>query len=1032
MKEDSTIKAIVPEPTMTNRALLRNRGKEDAIVAPEWPNTLLFDHNGSASTFFLIVAEFSVENWGSEGITAAASAVTVAAITASAAALTEAALTAATVTAAAVTASAAITTTSAVITATAAVIAATAASAVKGASGGAMATSTAGDATSTSGKGGSTSASATGGISDGDKLKVIFVPIYQLKEIVGVGKFDRKEVKGGIWRKNDSSHAYWKMTSRSLKLVKSLEMRLEKGFRTGEGINITQQKNKEQIWRGGKKVQERTRFGGKEFVETAQARFNQACQEPNESLEVWADGISEKYAASQAVNRFCLGLENIEASKDACLKRFKTMDEAKDYVHYYLHISSTNVQPKSSRRTSQRDDSEEVVNVFETSINRLQEQLDERLKQNQSLFDKQMAYNRSEGAGVGSTRWTIRQIMVDVVVVEAFNHGIITEIKPVIAEVVVIEVEKEVKEIMAGERQPGINDCFFYQIERSGKRHKNATHAMKWGIAEKNGVDKEMMAHKLSEKRGEVFLPPGENVDSYGKERHTLSLKTVDRGQTGSGSRGRRDVRFVNVETQTDDRSSESWSNAKRIVMSQVAELEEKNIEVNQLSSVSKYKMPIEINDKPVETVVDTAADVTIISEEPGRKHVNADTLSRPPMPDRVCSHYVTGKKLEDLPCFKVNCHYCVKAHENWARFTEEVDEAVPLGDRGRRCSSEDVSRVVLKGVPEGSTCGSETSNMSSTSNQEGAINLIRDSPVQISDVGGISGSGESGPEILNNGVTARDSGWYKINKINPSGDPELQEVAKDVLLEEEEAMEAHIEPALMRMIQVVQVVGGYQLKIWWKLKTKILIWKLFRNGGGGGLEEEEDVDGEEVQPMEEEEEEAFAVLTAGTRLCEVGTRLDEFLVGSKFYLWLRRVFPGFLEKESIRAVLARMARAISKRELRCIRRERIREEILKEKQELKERRIKERIERELRTLHTNPLHKFAESYVDTYRAVRLASCLAVRGRMASLSSSRTGPYDKPLPIKYCVVLLRGVLYELHARLKQRIVNAKKKTPLHI
>ncbi|KAH3716879.1 hypothetical protein DPMN_059612 [Dreissena polymorpha] len=88
--------------------------------------------------------------------------------------------------------------------------------------------------------------------------------------------------------------------------------------------------------------------------------------------------------------------------------------------------------------------------------------------------------------------------------------------------------------------------------------------------------------------------------------------------------------------------------------MSQVAELEEKNIEVNQLSSVSKYKMSIELNDKPVKTVVDTGADVTIISEEPGRKHVNADTLSRPPMPDRVCSHYVTGEKLEDLPCFKV------------------------------------------------------------------------------------------------------------------------------------------------------------------------------------------------------------------------------------------------------------------------------------------------------------------------------------------------------------------------------------------
>ncbi|KAH3718434.1 hypothetical protein DPMN_061238 [Dreissena polymorpha] len=83
---------------------------------------------------------------------------------------------------------------------------------------------------------------------------------------------------------------------------------------------------------------------------------------------------------------------------------------------------------------------------------------------------------------------------------------------------------------------------------------------------------------------------------------------------------------------------------------------------------------------------------------------------------------------------------------------------------------------------------------MSSTSDQEDAKNLIRDSPVQIYDGGGISGSGESRPVISNIGIVARDSGWYKINKINPSGDPELHEVAKDVLLEEEETIEAHIE----------------------------------------------------------------------------------------------------------------------------------------------------------------------------------------------------------------------------------------------
>ncbi|KAH3730586.1 hypothetical protein DPMN_056576 [Dreissena polymorpha] len=166
-------------------------------------------------------------------------------------------------------------------------------------------------------------------------------------------------------------------------------------------------------------------------------------------------------------------------------------------------------------------------------------------------------------------------------------------------------------------------------------------------------------------------------------------------------------------------------------------------------------------------------------------------------MPDKVCSHYLIGAKLEDLPCFKAICLFCKKAHKNWARFTEEVDEAVLLGvgvqrlriasggstkmhwdmeDSSRvdknRCSSEDVSRVVLKGVSEGSKCGSETANVCSTSDQEDAKNLIRDSPVQIYDGGGFTGSGESRPVISNIGIVARDSGWYKINKINLTGNP--------------------------------------------------------------------------------------------------------------------------------------------------------------------------------------------------------------------------------------------------------------------
>lgn len=141
------------------------------------------------------------------------------------------------------------------------------------------------------------------------------------------------------------------------------------------------------------------RFGGEELIETAQARFNQACQEPKESLEVWADRVQvlalrafknlpESYAASQAVSRFCLGLEDKEASRDASLKRFKTIDEAKDYVHYFLHISSASAKPKTSRRSSSRDQ-DEMVNVYETSIS--QDDFRKEIQQLRQYFDEKLS-----------------------------------------------------------------------------------------------------------------------------------------------------------------------------------------------------------------------------------------------------------------------------------------------------------------------------------------------------------------------------------------------------------------------------------------------------------------------------------------------------------------------------------------------------------------------------------------------------------------------------------------------------------------
>lgn len=60
-----------------------------------------------------------------------------------------------------------------------------------------------------------------------------------------------------------------------------------------------------------------------------------------------------------------------------------------------------------------------------------------------------------------------------------------------------------------------------------------------------------------------------------------------------------------------------------------------------------------------------------------GKKHLNADALSR--MPDDLvfCSNYEAEKKVEDLPCG--GCKFCKRAHEQWERFEEEVDYFVPL-----------------------------------------------------------------------------------------------------------------------------------------------------------------------------------------------------------------------------------------------------------------------------------------------------------------------------------------------------------------
>ena len=65
-----------------------------------------------------------------------------------------------------------------------------------------------------------------------------------------------------------------------------------------------------------------------------------------------------------------------------------------------------------------------------------------------------------------------------------------------------------------------------------------------------------------------------------------------------------------------------------------------------------------------------------------GRLHGNADGLTRMADDIEVCDSYHSGCRLEDLPCYPDDCHYCRRAHEQWNRFDIEVDDVIPLSIR--------------------------------------------------------------------------------------------------------------------------------------------------------------------------------------------------------------------------------------------------------------------------------------------------------------------------------------------------------------
>ncbi|CAC5356179.1 unnamed protein product [Mytilus coruscus] len=60
-----------------------------------------------------------------------------------------------------------------------------------------------------------------------------------------------------------------------------------------------------------------------------------------------------------------------------------------------------------------------------------------------------------------------------------------------------------------------------------------------------------------------------------------------------------------------------------------------------------------------------------------GKKHINADGLSRIPDDIEACRNYRPDVNLEELPCG--GCKFCTRARQQWQTFEEEVDFVVPL-----------------------------------------------------------------------------------------------------------------------------------------------------------------------------------------------------------------------------------------------------------------------------------------------------------------------------------------------------------------
>ena len=132
-----------------------------------------------------------------------------------------------------------------------------------------------------------------------------------------------------------------------------------------------------------------SRFGVKELTETSKARFQQASQRPDESLEDWADrvmtlgtpafvNLPDDHLKQEAIAKFSQGCCDKDAAKHACFEKPSSMEEALNLVKHHQYISQA-VDGKKSRKG------------YDVSVNAVQSPSEARVEQLISSALKQFA-----------------------------------------------------------------------------------------------------------------------------------------------------------------------------------------------------------------------------------------------------------------------------------------------------------------------------------------------------------------------------------------------------------------------------------------------------------------------------------------------------------------------------------------------------------------------------------------------------------------------------------------------------------------